>query len=69
VHRLQQLGCALHHLVERVDVPGRKAPAGLRAGTNVYVKTAQGWRWSHHASPGSMADEPPRDGDAPSTLH
>jgi uncharacterized protein (TIGR02246 family) len=71
VHRLQQLGCALHHLVERIDVPG---PQGVQQAcvlsTNLYVKTLSGWRLaSHHASPGSMAEVAAQDGDAPSTLH
>ena len=37
--------------------------------TNVYLKTAQGWRLvAHHASPaGDLAE--PASGEAPSTLH
>ena len=75
VHRLLQLGSALHHLVERIEVPaaqGRTHIAWVLA-TNLYVKTAQGWRLaSHHASPGSPGSphEPPTTGDdAPTTLH
>jgi uncharacterized protein (TIGR02246 family) len=70
VRRLSALGCAVHHLVEHIAVADAQ---GLRSvwmlATNVYVKTAQGWRMvAHHASPGgepqaSMAVE------APSTLH
>ncbi len=73
VHRMQQLGFALHHLVERIDVPG---PAGSDPQTgwvltsNVYVKTTAGWRLAaHHASPGMPSDLPLHDGDAPATLH
>lgn len=70
VRRLQTLGCAVHHLVERVsiaDAQGRRS-AWLLA-TNVYVKTALGWRMvAHHASPGSEEAEPAA-GEAPSTLH
>ena len=75
VHRLPMLGAALHHLVEVVTLPGdADAPARSAwvAVSNVYVKTAQGWRLAaHHASPGvdggpsAAAD----DDDAPSTLH
>jgi ketosteroid isomerase-like protein len=37
--------------------------------TNVYMKTAQGWRLvAHHASPGEEPAEP-MPGDAPTTLH
>lgn len=71
VHRLQWLGGALHHLVERIEVPGREGMQTVWVlATNVYIKTAQGWRLAaHHASPGSP-HEPPRLGnDAPTTLH
>ena len=70
IHRLQSLGCAVHHLAERVAIDG---PEGQQQAwvlaTNVYVKTAQGWRMvAHHASPASPEDV--RDpGEAPSTLH
>jgi uncharacterized protein (TIGR02246 family) len=70
VRRLQALGCAVHHVHERVtivDAQGSRS-AWLLA-TNVYVKTAQGWRMvAHHASPGSEQAEPAA-GEAPSTLH
>jgi ketosteroid isomerase-like protein len=64
------LGTAVHSVVERVSI---QTDQGERAGyviaTNVFVKTAQGWRLvSHHASPGS----PQEAGEAaefPSTLH
>jgi ketosteroid isomerase-like protein len=70
VHRLQAPGCAVHHLVERIRV---QTPAGVQTGwvlaTNVYVKTALGWRMvAHHASPGS-AEEMPGSGETPSILH
>jgi ketosteroid isomerase-like protein len=70
VHRLQQDGCAVHHLVERISV---RTPAGQQTGwvlaTNVYLKTRLGWRMvAHHASPGS-AEEMPNAGETPSILH
>jgi uncharacterized protein (TIGR02246 family) len=70
VRRLQALGCAVHHLVERltlVDAQGERRAWVLA--TNVYMKTAQGWRLvAHHASPGEEPTEP-MPGVAPSTLH
>lgn len=69
VHRVEALSCSVHHLVERIDV---RTGDGLRTAwmlvTNVYVKTAFGWRIvAHHASP-AVLKEPAAD-DAPSTLH
>jgi len=71
VHRLNTLGTAVHHLAERVDVQTDEgAQTAWALATNVYVKTAQGWRMAaHHASPGTLG-EPPSLGEAPSsTLH
>jgi uncharacterized protein (TIGR02246 family) len=72
VHRLQPLGAALHHLVERIEVV---TPEGRQVGwvlaTNVYVKTAQGWRIAaHHASP-AAPQEPATvaQSEPPATLH
>ena len=69
VHRLEALSGAVHHLVERVALPGE---AGARTAwvisTNVYAQTGQGWRLvAHHASPGSL--QAPDMDSAPSTLH
>ena len=70
VRRVQTLNCAVHHVVEQVQVQGEEGPqAAYVLATNVYVETPQGWRMvSHHASPGS-----PRElqeiSEAPSTLH
>jgi uncharacterized protein (TIGR02246 family) len=70
VRRLQTLGCAVHHVVERIsiaDAQGSRSAWVLA--TNVYVKTALGWRMvAHHASPGSEEAEPAA-GETPSTLH
>jgi uncharacterized protein (TIGR02246 family) len=70
IHRLQALGSAVHHLVERIAIGGAQgAEQAWVLATNVYVKTEQGWRLAaHHASPanpGDMADA----GETPSTLH
>jgi len=70
VRRMQALGCAVHHLVEQIritDAQGSRSAWVLA--TNVYIKTAQGWRMvAHHASPGSEPAEP-ASGEAPTTLH
>jgi ketosteroid isomerase-like protein len=68
--KVEAVGSAVHHLVERVEV---LTPAGPRqawvVATNVYLKTAQGWRLvAHHASPGS-ATEVPEIVDTPQVLH
>jgi uncharacterized protein (TIGR02246 family) len=59
VRRLDAGVCHVHSVVERVTIQGDGGPqhAWVLA-TNVYVKTAQGWRMvAHHASPG-MSQEP-----------
>jgi uncharacterized protein (TIGR02246 family) len=71
VHRLQHLGAAVHHLVERISVTAQQGTqTAWVLATNVYVKTVQGWRLlAHHASPGAPHERPPASGDAPTTLH
>lgn len=70
VRKVEAVGCSVHHLVERVEV---LTPTGPRqawvVATNVYLRTAQGWRMvAHHASPGT-ATEVPEIADAPQVLH
>jgi ketosteroid isomerase-like protein len=68
VHRLQTPACAVHSVLERVELmtPDGPQSAWVMA-TNVYVKAAQGWCLvAHHASPG-MGREPP-DGTKPSAI-
>jgi uncharacterized protein (TIGR02246 family) len=70
IRRLLALGSAVHHLVERISIsgPDGEQQAWVLA-TNVYVKTAQGWRLvAHHASAGSP-DEPAPPLEASNTLH
>jgi uncharacterized protein (TIGR02246 family) len=70
VRRLDAGHCRVHSVVERVIIPGNDGPqhAWVTA-TNVYVKTAQGWRMvAHHASPGT-ANEPTDPADAQPVLH
>ena len=70
VRRLRSMDAAVHHLVERIEIATPKGPrTGFVLATNVYLKTALGWRIvAHHASPGS-ANEAVEITDAPSVLH
>jgi ketosteroid isomerase-like protein len=68
--RVHTLGAAMHNLVESVAIVS--ADGVQRASvvaTNVYLKTALGWRLvAHHASPGDGRDMGASD-DAQTTLH
>ncbi|UCH16838.1 MAG: nuclear transport factor 2 family protein [Burkholderiales bacterium] len=70
VRRLGGVSSAIHHVLERVQVMDASGPQSAWVlATNVYVKTALGWRLAvHHASPGS-----PREiqeiSESPSVLH
>jgi len=70
VKRVHVMGSAVHSVLQRMAVT---TDEGQRTGwilaTNVYAKTAQGWRMvAHHASPGAI-DEAPDLGETPSVLH
>lgn len=73
VRRLDSFGGAsLHHLIERVEVAAEAGPRhGYVVATNVYFKTAHGWRMvAHHASPGTIALERESEERPPArTLH
>lgn len=71
VRRVENAGCAVHHVLERVDIASAEGTqTGWVLATNVYLKTAQGWRLVlHHASPGSAREAQEIVADAPSTLH
>jgi ketosteroid isomerase-like protein len=68
--KVEAVGSAVHHLVERVEVLTPTGPMqAWVVATNVYLRTAQGWRLvAHHASPGT-ATEVPEIVDAPQVLH
>ena len=58
IHRVDALASAVHHVLETIDVvtPQGVVQAYVLA-TNVYHKTAQGWRLVvHHASPGTSGE-------------
>jgi ketosteroid isomerase-like protein len=70
IHKIESLACAVHHLVERVEM---MTPQGVKNAyvivTNVYQKMPQGWRMvAHHASPGTPNDSADV-GVKPSVLH
>jgi hypothetical protein len=70
VRKIESLGSAVHNVLERIEVLTAEGPRhAFVLATNVYHKTAQGWRMvAHHASPGS-AREPDDANDPPQTLH
>jgi ketosteroid isomerase-like protein len=70
IHKIESLACAVHHLVERVEVIGEQGPQHAWViATNVYQKTPQGWRMvAHHASPGTARDAADQ-GVKPTVLH
>ena len=55
VRRLQTLNCAVHSVLERIEIPTDEGPqTAWVVATNVYVKSGSGWAMAaHHASPGS----------------
>ena len=70
VRRLRTMDSAVHSVVEQVQL---RTDEGVRVGyvmaTNVYSRTAEGWRLvMHHASPGTP-HEPPELLETPSVLH
>jgi uncharacterized protein (TIGR02246 family) len=71
VHRLHTMTTAVHHLAERITIntaEGERTAWVLA--TNVYIKTAEGWRMVvHHASPGSVGERPAVVGETPPVLH
>ena len=56
--KTQAMASAVHNVLERIEVLGPKGPSQAWViATNVYHKTAQGWRLvAHHASPGTASD-------------
>ena len=54
LRKVESLGAALHNVLERVDlVTAECTQHAWVVATNVYFKTAQGWRlMAHHARPG-----------------
>ena len=70
VRRLTLPSASVHSVVERIEMQTDEGPQHVYVmATNVYHKTAQGWRLVvHHASPGTAADESSSVG-VPPVLH
>jgi len=70
VRKTVAVGSSVHNVLERVEVLAAAGPAvAWVIATNVYHRTAQGWRLvAHHASPGTTS-EIQEVSDAPSVLH
>jgi ketosteroid isomerase-like protein len=70
VRKIEALSSAVHNVIERIDVMTPEGPREAYViATNVYHKTAQGWRIvAHHASPGT-AREMQELAQAPMVLH
>ena len=70
VQSVEALASSVHSVIERIeiDTPAGRHEAWVIA-TNVYHKTAQGWRMvAHHASPGTPHKPLPLT-DGPAVLH
>ena len=70
VRKVESLASAVHNVLERIDVLTPEGPQQAWViATNVYHKTAQGWRLvAHHASPGTQR-EMQEASSAPAVLH
>jgi ketosteroid isomerase-like protein len=70
VRSVDALASSVHSLVERIELMTPQGPQqAFVVATNVYHKTAQGWRLvAHHASPGTLT-EAQEAHDSPQTLH
>ena len=60
VRKVESLASAVHNVLERIEVLTAEGPRHAWViATNVYLKTALGWRMvAHHASPGMTEDLP-----------
>ncbi|MBA3773457.1 MAG: nuclear transport factor 2 family protein [Ramlibacter sp.] len=68
--KTQAVGSAVHSVLEKVEVLGPRGPTqAWVTATNVYHRTAQGWRMvAHHASPGTDSEIQEVSGN-PQVLH
>ena len=70
VHVIDSISASVHSVLERIEVLTEEGPRhAYVVATNVYQKTAQGWRMvAHHASPGTPREMQEVLG-GPQTLH
>ena len=68
--KVESLTSAMHNVIERVALLTTDGTQeAVVVATNVYQRTAQGWRMvAHHASPGAAQDSPELPG-RPAVLH
>ena len=70
VRKIETMGASVHSVLERIEVMTEEGPRHAYViATNVYHKTAQGWRLvAHHTSPGTPR-EMQEISDSPQVLH
>ncbi|MDD2926249.1 nuclear transport factor 2 family protein [Rhodoferax sp.] len=70
LRKIESMTSAVHSVRERIEVLTSEGPVEAYAlATNVYYKTAQGWRLvAHHASPGAL-NETQDISESPHVLH
>ena len=71
VRKVESLASVVHNVLERIDVmTGQGVVQAYVLATNVYHKTAQGWRMvAHHASPGTQNEAQEINEAPPQVLH
>jgi ketosteroid isomerase-like protein len=70
VRKVETMSASVHSVLERIEVMTEEGPRHAYViATNVYHKTAQGWRMvAHHTSPGTPS-EMQEISDSPQVLH
>ncbi|WP_372828299.1 nuclear transport factor 2 family protein [Polaromonas sp.] len=70
VRKVEAMSASVHSVLERIEVMTEEGPRHAYViATNVYHKTAQGWRMvAHHTSPGTPR-EMQEISDSPQVLH
>jgi len=71
VRKVESLASSVHNVLERIEVLTAEGPRhAFVLATNVYHKSAQGWRMvAHHASPGTAREPFDTNEPASQTLH
>ncbi len=70
VRKVESMSSVVHSVLERIEIQTTTGPVYAHVlATNVFHKTAQGWRLVvHHASPGTQ-DEVQEINETPTVLH
>jgi ketosteroid isomerase-like protein len=70
VRRVESAGCSVHHVLEKVDVLTDAGPQQAWViASNVFIKTAQGWRLVLHQASLGSPKQMPEISESPSVLH